>query len=354
MFGKSHPVVFLLFMILVPLLAAPATGAEEHASTLPVLTRDGPYPRISPEQLAESGFPDHKHAFFWPDWEPLRDEDGKPYGMGSVCKGMVWQDRADVISESGLMILGLVKLEYHAGNKRCVVAPFVEICEMALRDVSDLLDLTATDTLRIVNTNMIDAYTSRTGQGTWRMYKRAGDLCIVQPIPILVARTLAGHAAYDLVAAWLLDENGCDALPPWLRQGLAAYVAEMGTHLNNYMLQFRAEGDILLTPAETDELFSAPPLSDSAQDRKMFRMARYAAFLMAWRLIEERGGMASMRAFLSAVRDGRDPDEACAEIYGTDLYALATALDPTVLGEPQGESFQTRRPHIPLAPTAGE
>jgi len=340
--------------IMISFLIVSTVGAEEHASELPELTRDGPYPRLSPEQLAESGFPDHKHAFFWPGWKPLLDEDGKPYGAGSLCKGLVWQGREDVISELGLMIIGLVKLEYNAGYKPCVMVPFMEACEMALRDAADLLDLAATDTLRVVNTNQVDAYKARTDQGVWRMYKRTDDLCILQPIPILVARTLAAHAAYDLVVGWLLDENRCGALPHWLRQGLMAYMSELGAHLNNYMLQFRPEGEILLTPAEAEKLLAAPPILDEGLDRQMFRQARYAAFLMVWRLIEERGGMPSMRAFLSAVKDGRDPDEACTEIYGTNLSALAAALDPTVLGEPQGDAHQTRRPHDRPTPKTGE
>lgn len=333
-------------LLLTLLLLAPAALAEVHSSRLPELTRDGPYPLQTLEALAENGFPDHKHACFWPDWKPLVDEDGDPYGVGSLCTGLVWRDREDVIQEAGLIILGMVKLDYHLDYNRCVVAPFVELTEMALGDVYDLLDLAPVDTLRIENTNNVAAYTSRTGYGTWRMYKRAGDLCILQPIPVLIARTLAAHAAYDLVTGWLLDEHGCGDLPHWLRQGLAAYVAEMGVHLNNYMLQFRPEGDILLTPDEAERLLAAEPIVDPNLDRMMYRQARYAAFLMVWRLIEERGGMSAMREFVTAVGEGHDPDTASAKIWGADLAALAASLDPTVLGEPQGDAVQSRRPHM--------
>jgi len=348
------PVVNRWSVILFVLLLAASAAAEEHSSRLPEPTRDGPYPLQSPEELVENGFPDHKHACFWPDWKPRLDEDGDPYGVGSLCRGLVWQDREDVLQEAGLIILGMVKLEYHLDYNRCVVAPFAELTEMAMGDVYDLLDLAPVDTLRVENTNNVAAYTSRTGYGTWRMYKRAGDLCILQPIPVLIARTLAAHAAYDLVTGWLLDEHGCGELPQWLRQGLMTYVAELGVHLNNYMNQFRLEGDVLLTPAEAEQLLVAEPIIDEALDREMYRKARYTAFLMVWRLIEERGGMTAMRDFVAAVESGRDPDEACAEIYGPDLSALAESLDPTVLGEPQGDATQTRRPHQRPVAKAGE
>lgn len=348
------PVVARWSVVLFVLLLVSAVIAEEPSSRLPEATRDGPYPLQSLEALAENGFPDHKHACFWPGWKPPLDEDGDPYGVGSLCHGMIWQERDDVIQEAGRIVLGMLKLDYHLDYHRCVVAPFVELCEMALGDVDDLLDLAPVDTLRIENTNNVDAYTSRTGYGTWRMYKRAGDLCILQPIPVLIARTLAAHAAYDLVTGWLLDEHGCGELPHWLRQGLMAYVAELGVHLNNYMFQFRPEGDILLRPAEAEQLLAAEPILDEALDREMYRKARYTAFLMVWRLIEERGGMSAMRTLVAAVASGRDPDEASAEIYGADLSALAESLDPTVLGEPQGDATQTRRPHTRPVAKAGE
>jgi len=344
--GKPCPILFLMFALLVPVLASAAAAEEVHASELPELTRDGPYPRLTTEELAASGFPDHKHLYYQRGWEPLTDETGKAYGPGSICRGMIWLDREDVYGDAEQMRVGLFKLEYNRGFRQCQMAPFLETCELALMDVAELLDLTATDTLHVINTNMADAYAARTSQGVWRMYKRAGDLCVIQPIPILVARTLVGHAAYDLVVGWVLDENGCRDLPHWLRQGLMAYVAELGVHLNNYMLQFRPRGDILLTPSEVDRLFAAPPIPHDTLDREMYRKARYAAFLMVWRLVEERGGMTSMRRFLTAVRDGRDADEACTEIYGADLAGLAASLDPTVLGEPQGEAIQARKPHL--------
>ncbi len=325
-------------------------GAETHAHNMPPLTPDGPYPRLTPEELAESGYPDHMHAYSWPGWVVPTREDGRPYGYGSICKGMVWLDREDVVSEKGLMIVDRVRLEYNPGYKVCVMAAFMEITEMALQDVTALFGLAVHDTLRIDNSDIVDIYKTRTSHGVWRMYKREGDDCIIQPIPILMTRTLGAHAAYDLVAGWLLDTNGCGDLPAWLREGLKAYTADMGIHLNNYMQQFRHVGEILLTPAETEELLQADPILDDDLDRELFRRSRYMSFMMVWRLVEERGGMKSMRRLLTEVSSGRDADEAAREIYGLDLAGLAAELDPNVIGEPIGKSTETRKPHLRPAP----
>jgi len=325
--------------------------AETHAHHMPTLTPDGPYPRLTPEELAASGYPDHMHVFFWPGWEVPTHEDGRPYGYGSMCRGMYWLDREDVISEQGLMIVGQFKLQYNPGYKPCVMGPFMGIAEMAMMDISGLLGLSTTDTLLIDNTDQASIYNTRTGQGVWRMYQREGDVCVIQPIPVLMTRTLGAHAAYDLITGWLLDENGCGDLPAWLREGLMAYVADLGVHLNNYMLQFRHKQDeILLTPVEAEKLLQADPILDDKLDRELYRRARYMAFTMVWRLVEERGGMKSLRALLAEVAAGHDADEAAVEIYGHDLAGLATELDPNVLGEPIGTSTESRKPHLRPAP----
>nr|MBC8424411.1 hypothetical protein [bacterium] len=125
-------------------------------------------------------------------------------------------------------------------------------------------------------------------------------------------------------------------------------------HRSHDMCQVRPEGDVLRRPTEAGQLMAGVPIHDEALDREMYRKARYTAFLMVWRLIEERGGMSAMRTLVAAVASGRDPDEASAEIYGADLSALAESLDPTVLGEPQGDATQTRRPHTRPVAKAGE
>jgi hypothetical protein len=347
----SRTTLMTILTLLILLGSAAPILAETHANDLPPLTLDGPYPRLTPEELAASGYPDHQHAYFWPGWQVPTHEDGRTYGFGSICQGMNWLDREDVVSERGLMIVGQLKLIYNPGYKPCVMGPFMGIAEMALMDVGGLLGLSSADTLLIDNTDLADIYRIRTGHGVWRMYKREGDVCVIQPIPILMTRTLGAHAAYDLITGWLLDENGCGDLPAWLREGLMAYVADMGVHLNNYMLQFRySQDEILLTTKETSTLLQADPILDDELDREMYRRARYMAFMMVWQLVEEHGGMKPLRAFLAEIAAGGDADEAASRIYGHDLAGLAVALDPNVLGEPIGTSVDTRRPHVRPAP----
>lgn len=336
------------------LLVAGAALAQIHAHHTPPLTPDGPYPRMTPEELAASGYPDHRHATTWPGWQPLLDDDGEPYGPGSLCRGMLWLERDDVDFERGRMTLGRVKLLYNPGYKPCAVAPYLELTEMALLDVGDLLGLASEDTLVLDNTDLSRIYTTRTGQGVWRMYKCEGDTVVLQPIPVLIARSLSEHAAYDMSVAWLLAENGCGDLPAWLREGLQAYVAELGVHLNNYMLQFRHLGDIMLSPVDAEKILQSAPILDDGLDRELFRRARYMAFMMVWRLVEERGGLAPVREMLAAVAAGGDPDEAARAAWGLDLAALAVELDPNTLGEPIGDAVQSRKPHLRPEPAQTE
>ena len=334
------------------LLIAAAALAQVHAHHTPPLTPDGPFPRMSAEELALSGYPDHHHAYTWPDWRPLVDAEGRSYGPGSLCSHMLWLEREDVLNEKGLLTVGRVRLSYNPSYKVCAVAPYVELTEQALREVSDLIGLASDDTLYLDNADTASIYTTRSGQGMWRMYQREGDTVLLQPIPILMTRTLASHAAYDMVVDWYLSENGCGELPAWFREGLKTYVAEMGVHLNNFMQQFRLKGGILLAPDEAEKLLQADPILDDELDRQYFRRARYMAFMMVWRLVEEHGGLAPVRAFLGDVASGKDPDAAARAAWGRSLAELVVDLDPNVLGEPIGDHTETRKPHLRPAPEA--
>jgi hypothetical protein len=122
----------------------------------------------------------------------------------------------------------------------------------------------------------------------------------------------------------------------------------MGAHLNNYMAEFRPKGPVLLEPHETDAILTAEPLADDAKDREMSRKALYSAFLMAWHLVEDNGGLTALRRFLAGVADGGNPDRVCYEVYGEDLDDLAIRLNPLDTGEPLGEAVYPTKPHRPL------
>lgn len=334
-----------------PIAAAGESADPGHPALLPELDPDGPFPRFTVDDLARHGFPDHQHRYFWPEYEPPRDADGREYGIGSLCSGIVSKERPDLETAPGLLGLGRFTLAFKQDAAPCYVAPYLGLCEMAERDLARVLDLTPPGNLHIVSHDDMAAYTAATGLGPWRMFALAGDTCQVQPVGILARRTLIGHAAWDMTARWTLDRQA-GALPLWLRDGIAAWFAELGVHLVNYMAQPRLlELPVLQDPAQTQAVLAGPPLADPEADRLEYRRARYNAFLMVWRLVEHHGGVANLRALIHAVRDGEDADAACRRVYGTDPAGLALLLDPRVHGEPLGGAVQQRNPAGP--PEAG-
>lgn len=307
---------------------------------------DPGYPRFTPEQLRTDGYPDPHHPEIGPGWTPRVDGQGRAFGYRTICAGPRWLDRPDVARSAGRLALGPFSVDFDPGYDPCQIAPLLEHCEAALADVGALLGLAPGDSLPILDPDNLEEYAQLTGQGPWRMMRYRDGACTIQPVPVLIARTLLPHAAYELVARWLLDVNGCGALPPWLREGLAVYAADLGVHLNNYMAQYRADGPVLFSPGETDALLAAAPLPDPETDRQMHRRAHYSAFVMVWRLVEDQGGPTRLRAFLAAVRDGAAPDAACRAAYGLDLAALAARLDASRGPEPLGDAVQSRSPHL--------
>ncbi len=312
-----------------------AAGEEPiHPSLLPDLGPETTFPRLTPQELLRSGYPDHLHTFGLRTPEPLVDADGRTYGPGSLCRNRVSRPREGLEIGEGRIRYGPFDLTFNAQYEPCDMLPFLEYAELGLVRARQLFGLQPTDTLRIVNPDNRPAYVEGSGQGVWRTYKLMGDSVFVQPIPILMARTLIGHTAATMAVRWALRQACGDALPPWLEHGLALYLADMGYHLNNYMDEFRQYGDILVPVVAADALLSEPPRQDEAEDRQLFRRAQYVAFLMVWRLVEDEGGAEPVRRLLAAVAAGEDPDAAARDVYGTDLAGLAERVDPNRIGEP--------------------
>ena len=110
------------------------------------------------------------------------------------------------------------------------------------------------------------------------------------------------------------------------------------------MAEFRPQGPVLLPPAAIDSILASGIDPEPWRDRQMYRRAGYSAFLMAWELVENQGGMPALREFLQAVAGGTDPDAAAMRTWGMDLTELAQFLDPVQLGEPIGPSAATHMP----------
>ncbi|MCP4571162.1 MAG: hypothetical protein GY838_02305 [bacterium] len=335
----------LLCCALFILFALPAV-AQFHPADLPPLTPDTVFPRCNARQLELAGFPDHMHAHTWSDWQAPVDADGEPYGPGAYCDRGGFISARDVRMTDEAKSRGNLVLVHHAGYGPCDMLPFLGLADMAHRELTALLGFDAPDTLIMVNTDNVPHFREVTGLDIWHFYQREGSRALLQPIGTLQARTLDGHAAYQVVAEWLLDQGLPVDLPLWLRQGLVEYLSEDGVHLVNYMAEFRKEGPVLMTPEEASEILGAGVNPDRGQDRYLHRRACYTSFLCAWELVENQGGLTALRAFLQAVRDGADPDAAALAEWGEDLAGLARMVDPVQLGEPLGEAIEARRPHV--------
>lgn len=339
--------------VVLALLGLPLAGGsavaqiEGHANDLPPLTPDAYFPRCTYAELEGIGYPDHMHAWNWPGWTPLVDEDGHAFGPGSMCVGDSVTAFPGLVSRDSVQGLGHFVLYHNPGYKNCDMLYFLELLDLAGHRVPPLLGLPLHGTLHVHNPDSIDAYRAETGYDVWRLYHLDGDICVPEPLPVLQARTLDGHAIFALVTEWLLAKNIQVELPPWLRAGLASYVAENGVHLANYMNEFRSRGPVLFSPPLIDSILGGSPNPNAAADREMYRRATYSAFLMVWELVENQGGLEAMRDLLDRLRGGTDLDEAFRLVYGMGRQDLEAMLDPAMLGEPIGKATQSRSPQRP-------
>ncbi len=339
---------FWSLIMVIGLLSGGVAGvsAQTHPSELPPLTPDAVFPRCSSLELAKIGFPDHKHAQYWPDWTVMRDADGRTYGPGAFCQRHQMIPRPDLIISPDTKRYGPFTLRHNPGYSDCDMLQFLELLDWAWHDVPPLLGLDPPDSLEVITPDKLEDYTRQTGYGIWRLYALDGDRVIMEPWPLLQNRTLDAHAAFMVVTDWILEHRVGTALPSWLHQGLVEYCGEDGQHLVNYMAQFRVDGPVVMSPALVDALLGKGPDPDPARDREVYRKACYNAFLMVWELVENRGGLEAMRECLDLVSHGTDFSTAAEKVYGLNAAELAASLDPVKLGEPGGKNPPLPRPHL--------
>jgi len=341
----------LLGAVGVPACAGAPGELPDHPAELAPLRTDSTFPRYTAEELAAAGYPDHLHLDAYPGYQPFTDPSGDTYGPRSLASGARVLPRDGLETRPGeIRYRGLV-LRYNPGYETYQMLPMVELLDWARRDLSRLLDHDRTDTLRVENPDDLDRYFERTGNRFHRLYRDLGDVVVIEPAPVLTARMLAAHAAHHLVAVWLLrDLAGGASLPAWLVQGLASYLAEDGTHFLNYLYMYRDQQPVVLAPDRTEAILAGPPDPDEETDKVQYRTAGYSAFLMAWELVEHRGGLQRVRELFARTGRGAAPDAVCRDLWATDLAGLAVALDPTTRPEPVGEAVQSRMPQRPPVP----
>jgi hypothetical protein len=327
------------------LLSAGPARAQFHASQLPPLTLEGPYPRASDAVIGRVGFPDHLHEYLWGGWTPVVGPDGTTVGPGSLCAMKQPVPREGLVIEPDVKRYGPWVLHHNPGYADCDMLPCVELFTGAQARMQELLGFTPHDTLVVINPDNTPHYLELTGQGVWRLYQLDGNRATIEPFAVLLARTLDGHGATMLACDWILRQNLNQALPLWMHQGLVEYLGEDGIHLADYMTEFRAKGPVLMGPAQVDSTLTAGLDPDQGRDREQFRKACYNAFLMVWQLVEYEGGMVAMRDFLNQAAAGIPLDQAARTVYGLDVAALTALLDPLANGEPPGGLVFNAAPH---------
>jgi len=335
------------------LLTGGSLAAElpDHPAKLAPLTPESTFPRYTPEELAAAGYPDHLHMPNYGGFEPMVAADGETYGRWSLAQGTMVKPREGLIISPGSIQYRGIHLHYNAGYAEHHMLPMIEVLDWAWRDLAILLDHDRADTLQVINPDDLDEYRVRTGYAFHRLYGFVDGGVVIEPAPILFSRSLAAHAAHHLMAVWLLDDlAGGAVLPAWLVQGLASYLAEDGVHFLNYLAMYRSDESVLMSPAQAEAILGGPADPDANVDKMNFRKAGYTSFLMAWELVENRGGLAPVRSFFARVGQGEDPDQVSRELFGHDLDALATELDPAQRPEPVGDAIQPRSPQRPPSP----
>jgi hypothetical protein len=340
-------------LVAIVTVARAGGGAElpTHPAQLAPLSVDGSFPRFTAEELASAGYPDHKHAFAYPGYEPPITADGETYGVYSLARGADLKPREGLVVAPGEIRYRAHHLSFDPELEAVGRMPLMEVLDWAEREVTALLGHARTDTLHVADPRDLDVYRERTGYEFHRLYWRDGDRAVVEPAQVLFARGLALHAAFHLQTVWQLEGwLGAGRLPRWFSEGLASYLAEDGVHYLSYLGMYRADGPVVLGPDETERILAAPPLADRELDKKRYRMASYSAYLMMWELVENRGGLGTLRTFLERVAAGEDGDRVASELYGHGLAELAAELDATARPEPVGDAIQPRSLNRPPGP----
>jgi hypothetical protein len=339
-------------VLVAAVLVAAASGApvaqELHPAELAPLTPESDFPRFTPEELAAAGYPDHLHVWSYPGFEPFTDAEGETYGPFSLSRGTKVIPREGLETAPGHIRYRGIHLIHNPEFQPFQVMPMVEQLDWARRHVAWLIGHDRDDTLTVVNPDDLEEYRERTGYAFHRLYRYDPQEIVIEAAFVLFARGLVSHAAHHLVATWLLDDlAGETTLPAWLDRGLASYLAEDGTHFLNYLAMYRPNRSVIMDPRRAEEVLAGPPDPDDETDKVQFRMAGYAAFLMAWELVEHRGGLDRVLELYRRAGEGEDPDEVSRDLYDADLTELAVQLDPTLRPEPVGEAVQPRAPQRP-------
>lgn len=295
----------------------------------------GLYHRHGERALQEKGYPDRQHAsYFWRgsiegDWGILYDEENVPYGPNTYFH---WEEQLEhpylAVTDSTLEGRWFV-MNVPEGMHPAQHGHFMELLDLSYYELCDLLEVQPSTKITVFGASTMEEYRALTGHDFWVPVVTTANSIVVSPTDVLDRRTLLAHTTRHAVATSLLDWKCHGGLPPWLREGLAGYLAEEGNELLNYANFYRPKLDSVLWGVEQVNQNLVPLTGDGS----MGRVAQYNAFLMTWHLAET-WGFGRVKQLLDLLEAGRSYASAVAEVYGLDESAFHAMIDPRVLGEP--------------------
>lgn len=293
----------------------------------------GLYSDFDEARLAEKGWPnDLNQPYWWPEeqegeWGILYDSEGVPYGPNTYYHFRRRLDHPDLAVTDSTMTGRWFSINLHERSKEVMFGRWLELHDLAHQDMVEKLHFTPPGKILIYVAPEFEDYLKVTGKEYWVTQVADGPFIAYEPMRALWSRTLALHAIRNGVALAFLDMKCHGLVPPWLRQGLASYLAEEGGPLTNYVGEFRGQREVLLSPREV--MLHVHPLVD----RENGRIALYNAFLMTWNLAENYG-WEKIEALLDLMEQGVVFEDAVPQVYGVSVGRLLDLLDPRSFGEP--------------------
>ncbi len=293
----------------------------------------GLYSDFDAARLGTVGFPyDLNQPYWWPadeegEWGILYDDEGVPYGPNTYYHFRTRLDHPDLVVTDSTMTGRWFTMNRHDRSKEVMFGRWLELHDLAHEDLREKLRYRPPMKIRIYVAPTLDDYRKVTGKEYWVMQVADGPFIAYEPMRTLWARQLALIAIRKGTALAFLDLKCHGLLPPWLRMGLASYLAEEGKVLEDYMNQFRTERKVLTSPREM--MLHIHPL----HDRDTGRIAMYNAFLMTWHLAEDYGWN-KVQDLLELLERGTLFHDAVPKVYGVSEERLLELLDPRVTGDP--------------------
>jgi len=312
-----------LLLLLLPVLVAadlpPGTGFHD----------------VDPETLREYGYPDDQHGFYDGTWGILYDEDGVAFGPGAFYEetNRVMHPHFSVDEEK--LESRWVVLHRSGCCSEALHGRFLELLDLAYFDMTDALGFHPDKKFQAYGTTDFAEY-QRIAKGWYSPWRADGTTLVFLDVPNLFKSTIIGHVTRNAIVDGLLDLKCHGRLEPWFQFGVGSYLAQEGFEHLSYVLQYRGQRDVLLSPEQLMRWIHPQEEFGDA------RLARYNAYLVVWHLAENHGWDRVLR-ITDLVEAGRSFQDAIQEEYGLSMEEFWERFDPRVLGEPTTTAIRTNQ-----------